>query len=160
MKGSIINSYYFCKRKCWLTFHKINLEDNSEDVKIGKELHKNKESKNSEIEIDDIKIDKITDTYVIKIKKTDSDIESAERQLKYYLYVLKNKGVDKKGKIKFLSIYKQDKKEIIIEYNEMIEKEVLDMINEIELFLKEELPPNVQYKTECKKCAYYEYCYI
>ena len=108
MKGSVINSYYFCKRKCWLTFHKINLEDNSEDVKIGKELHKNNEGKNSEIQIDDIKIDKITDSYVIEIKKTDSDIESAELQLKYYLYVLETKGVmGKKGKLKFLSEYKQ-----------------------------------------------------
>lgn len=51
MTGTLINYYYVCKRKCWLFYNKINLEDNSEDVRIGKVLHSLKESKNSDIVI-------------------------------------------------------------------------------------------------------------
>ena len=68
MQGYIINSYLYCKRKAWLAYHRINLEENSEDVIIGKSLHEINKNKNSEIEIEDIKIDSITSEYVIEIK--------------------------------------------------------------------------------------------
>ena len=37
--GTIVNYYFHCKRQCWLFANKINLEDNSEDVRLGKVLH-------------------------------------------------------------------------------------------------------------------------
>ena len=37
--GTIVNYYFHCKRQCWLFYNKINLEDNSEDVRIGRVLH-------------------------------------------------------------------------------------------------------------------------
>ena len=43
--GTLVNYYHHCKRQCWLFYNKINLEDNSEDVRIGRVLH---EIKNEE----------------------------------------------------------------------------------------------------------------
>jgi len=37
--GTLINYYFHCKTQCWLHANRINLEDNSEDVLIGKVLH-------------------------------------------------------------------------------------------------------------------------
>ncbi len=37
--GTIINYYFHCKRQCYLFYKRLNLEDNSEDVRIGKVLH-------------------------------------------------------------------------------------------------------------------------
>lgn len=102
MRGSVINSYFYCKRKSWLLFNRVGMEDNSEDVHIGKALHKIKEKSNSEISIDDIKIDTLIDDYLIEIKKSDTDIEGALWQLKYYLYVLNKKGITKKGKLQII----------------------------------------------------------
>jgi len=42
MNGTIINYYFHCKRQCYLFANKLNFEDNSELVKIGKEIHLNK----------------------------------------------------------------------------------------------------------------------
>ena len=39
INGTIINYYFHCKRQCYLFANRINLEDNSEDVRIGKVLH-------------------------------------------------------------------------------------------------------------------------
>lgn len=39
LTGTIINYYFHCKRQCWLFAHRINLEDNSEDVRIGRIMH-------------------------------------------------------------------------------------------------------------------------
>jgi len=37
--GTIINYYFHCKRQCYLFANRINMEDNSEDVRIGRVLH-------------------------------------------------------------------------------------------------------------------------
>lgn len=81
--GTSINYYFHCKKQCWLSQNFINMEFNSELVKIGSELHKDKlsEKKSNEVWVDNIRIDQLTDTYAIEVKKSDSDIESAKWQL-------------------------------------------------------------------------------
>jgi CRISPR-associated exonuclease Cas4 len=32
LTGTVVNYYTHCRRQCWLFYHQINLEDNSEDV--------------------------------------------------------------------------------------------------------------------------------
>lgn len=82
----------------------MNLEDNSEQVKIGKAIHEERaeNSKNSEIAIDNIRLDKLTKEYLTEIKKSDADAEAAKWQLLYYLSVLKSKGIVRKGKLEFV----------------------------------------------------------
>ena len=46
LTGTIVNYYFHCKRQCWLFYNRINLEDNSEDVRIGRVLHELREDKN------------------------------------------------------------------------------------------------------------------
>ena len=84
--------------------HRLNLEDNSEIVRVGKAIHedKTKSSENSEIKIDNIALDKINSKYVVEIKKSDADIEACKWQLLYYLKILKDKGIERKGKLEFI----------------------------------------------------------
>jgi len=49
-------------------YNRINLEDNSEDVRIGRVLHELKEDNKSELSIENIKVDKITNEYVVEVK--------------------------------------------------------------------------------------------
>jgi Domain of unknown function DUF83. len=79
------------------------MEDNSEDVHIGKIIHelKSEGKKNSEISIENIKIDKITKDYLLEIKKSDADVEAVKWQVLLYIFILKNKGISRKGKIEF-----------------------------------------------------------
>ena len=160
MTGTLINYYIYCKTKCWLHYHKINLEDNSEDVRIGKILHEISEDKVNEVSFEHIKVDKITKDYVIEVKKSDSDMESGKWQLLYYLYILKQKGIIKKGKLEVFEKHKQDKKQFIIELDEELENKLKTMIKDIENLLELSIPPQPQKTTKCKKCAYYEYCFI
>ena len=64
-------------------------EDNSEQVKIGKAIHEEKaaDKSNSEIAIDNIRLDKLTKEYLTEVKKSDADVEAAKWQLLYYLKV-------------------------------------------------------------------------
>ena len=87
--GTLINYYFHCRRQCWLLGNRINLEDNSEDVRIGKILHelKNKGKKNTEIAIDNVRIDKITEDYLVEMKKSDADTEATKWQTLLYLKI-------------------------------------------------------------------------
>jgi CRISPR-associated exonuclease Cas4 len=84
--GTLVNYFFHCKRQCWLFANRINLEDNSEDVHIGRVLHEIDEQKHkkAELSIDNIKIDRLTDEYLTEFKKSDSDIEAAKWQLILY----------------------------------------------------------------------------
>lgn len=160
--GTIVNYYVHCKRQCWLFANKINLEDNSEDVRIGKVLHeiKNENAKKKEISIENIKIDKLTDEYLVEIKKSDADIEAVKWQTLYYLKILKNKGIVRKGQIEFIEKNKQDRKTYFVELTEDYEYKLDQLLNEIKDYIESDRLANVLNEKKCKKCAYYDYCYI
>lgn len=160
--GTLVNYYFHCKRQCWLFANRINLEDNSENVKIGKVMHEinAEKSKLAEVKIDNIRIDKITGDYLVEVKKSDADVEAVKWQTLFYLKVLKEKGIVKKGKIEFIEKNKQDKKVIIVELLEEIEQELEKLIQEIETFCSQAIVPPPIYERKCKKCAYHDYCYI
>lgn len=162
VNGTLINYYFHCKRQCYLHGNRLNLEDNSEIVKIGKAIHESKaeEGKTTEISIDNIKLDKLTSEYLTEVKKSDADIDAAKWQLIFYLKVLKNKGIDRKGKLEFVEKKKIDKKVIYITLTEEIELELEEYIKEIKNLLSKDTIPDTLNKPKCKKCSYYEYCYI
>ena len=160
--GTLINYYFHCKTQCWLHANRINLEDNSEDVRIGKVLHEINEekSKQAEISIDNVKIDKLTREYLVEVKKSDSDPEAVKWQVLLYLYKLRQKGVERKGKIEFIEKNRQNKKVHLVELDEENEQALLGVIDEIEALIIEPKPPKSVFDNKCKKCAYYEYCFI
>ena len=162
INGTLINYYFHCKRQCYLHGNRLNLEDNSEEVKIGKAIHEEKAEgkENTEIAIDNIRLDKLTKEYLTEVKKSDADVEASKWQLLYYLSVLKSKGIIRKGKLEFVEKNKKDKKTIIIELTDETENELKVYIEEIVNLLNEEKPPECINKNTCKKCAYYEYCYV
>lgn len=157
-----MNYYFHCKRQCYLHGNRLNLEDNSEQVKIGKAIHEEKaaESKNTELSIDNIRLDKLTRDYLTEIKKSDADVEAARWQLLYYLKVLKTKGIIRKGRLEFVEKNKTGKKTIYVELTKDNEKQLEIYIKEIENLIQQDNIPECLNKPKCKKCAYYEYCYI
>ena len=86
INGTIVNYFIHCKRQCYMHYNRINMEDESELVKIGKAMHE--EKKTDEITVENIKVDKIKKDYLIEIKKSDADIEAAKMQVLYYLLKL------------------------------------------------------------------------
>jgi len=159
--GTIVNYYFHCKRQCWLFANRINLEDNSEDVHIGKVLHELKlqdGSSQRELSLENIKLDKITKDYVVENKKSDADVNAASWQLLYYLKILKDKGVYRKGKIEVDEKNKQDKKAHYIELTLEKEEELEAALKDIRLLIESENIPIYKFEPKCKKCAYYEYC--
>ena len=136
VNGTLMNYYFHCKRQCYLFGNRLNLEDNSEEVKIGKAIHEERaNSDNTEIAIENIRLDKLTSEYLTEMKKSDADVEASKWQLVFYLKVLKDKGIVRKGKLEFVEKNKSSKKTMIVELDEQLEDELKKKIEEIEELL-------------------------
>jgi len=135
------------------------MEHTSESVELGKLLHEQSyKREKKEIQIGPIKIDFIgKDGVIHEIKKTPSVEKAHTWQLKYYIYYLKKLGVRNiKGEIDYPKL----KKRTEIELTEEDENELEKIIKSIEEIISSEEVPEVINKSICKKCSYYELCYV
>jgi len=158
--GVMIYYYFVCKRKLWYFSNDLNMEFNSELVGVGKlidETSYSREKKNILID-ETISIDFLKDWKIVhEVKKSRKIDEAAKWQLKYYMWILKNKGVDiEKGILDYPLLRKRE--EIIL--NEQDQLKIESILEDIEKIISSKLPPNITKKGICKKCAYYELCYI
>lgn len=97
ISGTLINYFFHCKRQCYLFAKRVNLEDNSEDVRVGKVLHE----------------------------------------------------IFEKNKLQSYATL------VILDENKL-----LKTIKEIENLTESASLPKVEFDKKCKKCAYFEYCFI
>jgi CRISPR-associated exonuclease Cas4 len=158
-----INYYHICCRKLWLFAHGMNMEHTSDTVTegklIGEHSYKDRAIKYTEVELDGIKIDyyDAKNKVVHEIKKSDKMETAHEAQVKYYLYKLKEYGID--GATGILEYPKLRHRSLV----ELTEEDIIEIKKweqEIaEIIAKEDMPPVID-KPVCKKCSYFEFCYV
>lgn len=158
--GLMVYYYFICERKLWYFANEINMEQNSELVSIGKILDESTYTReNKNILIDNtINIDFIKNGAVLhEVKKTKAIEEAGIWQVKYYMYYLENKGVKNvEAKIDFPLL--RETKEIILEPEDRnVLENVMKNIKEI---ANKGKPPKPIEQKMCKKCAYYDLCYV
>lgn len=154
-------TYYFvCKRKLWYFSHDIQMEKDNDDVAIGKlidETTYKRESK--QVLIDNmINIDFVDkDIKVHEIKKSKSIEEASIWQVKYYLWYLKQKGMqDITGELNYPKLKRTEK----VTLSKEDEEQIIDYIKKIEKVITKQEIPKVTNQPICDKCAYYELCYV
>lgn len=158
--GVMIYYYFVCSRKLWYFCHQINMEDENENVQLGKLLDENSYKRDDKhIEIDGIiNIDFIHEKNELhEIKKSKSIEEAGIWQVKYYLYYLKKRNVDE---LHGVIDYPLLKKNVDVELSDEDCKKLDDIIKEIISVKNQEYPPKLEEKKICKKCAYYDLCFI
>ena len=156
----MIYYYFICKRKLWYFCHQINMEDNNENVQLGKLLDENSYKRDDKhIQIDGvINIDFIHDNRELhEIKKSRAVEEAGIWQLKYYLYYLEERGVKGiKGRIDYPLL----KRTMEVALSDEDRNVLGDVIKDINILKKQNMVPQLDKKKICNKCAYYDLCYI
>lgn len=160
MTGTQIAYYFLCERKLWLFTHKIDMEHHSDTVAIGKFISESTyQRKKKEIQIDNIVLDNYdhkTKT-IHEVKKSDKMEETHIWQLKYYISVLAEKGIEGvSGKID----YPKFRHTVDVVLTEEDRSELVKIKSEIKKILEKDKPPEVINKSFCKKCSYYDLCYV
>lgn len=157
--GTQINYYFVCKRKLWFFSHNMTLESDSDLVLMGKLLHENsyKRKPMKEIEIDRIKIDFVEKSKEVHEVKRSRTIEDAHiYQLLYYLYFLKKSaGMEAKGMLDYPLL----KKKVHVELTSDKETELAGILANVGSIINQDKPPEAEWKSYCKNCAYRELCW-
>lgn len=158
--GVMIYYYEVCKRKLWYFYNEIQMEQESENVSIGKVLDEETYKRDKKhINIDNIiNIDFIRTKGILhEIKKSNKIEDASILQVKYYLYFLKKRGVENiKGKIDYPLLKQSVDVELSDEDISMID----EILEDIENIVTAKNPPNLDKKRICKACAYYDLCFI
>ena len=135
--GVMVYYYFVCKRKLWYFSNEIHMEEDNENVQLGKLLDEESYKRDEKhINIDNIiNIDFIKDHNELhEIKKSRAIEEAGIWQIKYYLYYLEKRGVSNlKAKIDYPLI----KKTLVVELSDSDKTELDSILKEnFHLFLK------------------------
>ena len=139
------------------------MEHTSANVAEGKLIHEasyaERANKYTEIEIGGSKIDYYdADKKIIhEVKKSSSMEESHIWQVKYYIWLLKQRGVTGvTGIIEYPKQRETRKVNLEAEDEAFLEK----CIKDIDDIANTEACPERELMTICKKCSYFDFCYI
>ncbi len=160
--GTDINYFTVCQRKLWLFANGIQMEHTSDLVAEGKLIHDysypQRAEKYTELELDGVKIDFYdpANKVVHEVKKSNKVEKAHLWQVKYYLYVLQQHGID--GATGILEYPKLRRRQEIILTGEDISylEKALGEIGQI--IHSDECPARVA-KSICRNCSYHDFCW-
>ncbi len=156
--GTEVGYFFICKKKLWWFNHGIAMEQEHDRVKMGKIVHENSYGrKKKEISIDNkIVLDWQSDGIIHEVKLTDKMESAHEFQLLYYIYYLKQKGIENlKGQIDYPKLRQTKQIELTGEKEAELEKALEEMIE----ITQSKNPPEVEYMKICRSCSYAELCW-
>lgn len=142
--------------------HQIEPQQDNDLIAVGRVISEESYSREKkEILLDNIVIDVLTNDdekiVIAEVKKSSRFIESTKMQLAFYLWQLKQRGIDKiTGELRF----PKERKKIKISLTPSLETELNKTCNEIEAIVNFDKPPKPIKIHYCKTCGYYELCWI
>lgn len=156
----MIYYYFVCRKKLWYFVNDLGMEQNSELVSIGKVLDEtsySREKKNVLID-ETINIDFIDGVATLhEVKKTKAIEEAGVWQIKYYMYYLEKKGVNGiSAEIDYPLL--KEKREVFLDDSDR--KVLDDVILKIKEIMKRDKPPEGLNEKVCKRCSYFDLCYV
>jgi len=158
--GTLIDCYYICKRETWLMSRNIIPDQENKFIELGRFINESSYRRNrKQIHLENIVIDltKLNDQKLIvgEIKKSSKAEKAATMQLCFYLYTLREHGIEAEGELLFP---KEKKKEKVV-LDEETTKELESAMDEIKKITSQDIPlPAVKIKY-CRNCAYREFCW-
>ena len=158
--GLMVYYYEVCKRKLWYFTNEIQLEENNSNVILGKLLEENTYTRDEKkINIDGvINIDFIRSKKILhEIKKSNSIEPASILQVQYYLYYLEKKGL---VGLKGILDYPLLKQTVEVNLSDSDRENLENIIIGIKEILGKESPPILEKKNICKKCAYFDLCFV
>lgn len=155
--------WHLCHRKLWLFSNGITMEHSSELVAEGRFLHESsyaqRAEKYTEISIGGSKIDfyDAKNKIVHETKKSDKVETAHEWQLRYYLYLLRQQGIE--GATGILE-YPRLRQTTTVTLGDEDVTYLDACVRRIQELIDRPVCPPVIDKPICKRCSYYEFCYV
>ncbi|MGH7890550.1 MAG: CRISPR-associated protein Cas4 [Thermodesulfobacteriota bacterium] len=160
VNGTVIDCYYICHRELWLMTRNIVPDQDNAFIELGRFINEATYQRDrKQIHLENVVIDltRLDDDKVVvgEIKKSSRAIDAARMQLCYYLYVLRDYGIEAEGELLFP---KEKRKEKVALTDEVV-KELEEAIEDIKKIATQELPPKAVKIPYCTNCGYREFCW-
>lgn len=161
--GTHIAYLHLCHRKLWLFAHNIQMEQTSELVAEGRFIDETSYPQRAErwqaLEIEGIKLDHYDAQrgIVREVKKSPKKENAHMAQLKYYLFVLERNGIAvSHGLLEYPKLRETEE----VHLTDADRAAIPGWEQEVEQIVAQEQCPTIINQPMCKKCAYYEFCYV
>jgi CRISPR-associated exonuclease Cas4 len=161
--GTQIQYLHLCHRKLWLFANGLNMEHTSDLVTEGKLIdehsYQQRANRWQQLDLEGIKIDHFDAQLGIvrEVKKSNKKEGAHIAQLKYYLFVLERNGIEvRHGILEYPKLRITEEVWLSDEDRVQIpewEKRVITIIT------RDSCPERIN-KSICKKCSYYDFCYV
>ena len=153
---------HLCHRKLWLFSQGLQMEHGSELVAEGKCIeetsYQQRAEKWQQIQLEGIKIDHFdAKRGIVKEVKKSSKRESAHiAQVKYYLFVLERNHIKvSHGLLEYPRLRETEE----VWLNDEDRTQIPLWEKQVEEIISQEVCPELEPKTLCRHCAYYEFCF-
>ncbi|GAX90699.1 CRISPR-associated protein Cas4 [Effusibacillus lacus] len=158
--GTLVWYYHICPREAWFMARQIVPDEDDPNIDYGRFLQeKVYQREKKEITIGHLKLDIMKSNsgklVIGEIKKSSASKESARMQLLFYLYELKQMGIEAVGELLFPEERRKEKIELdqqAIEEVESLKKKIMEVVNQV-------FPPPAKKVRWCRNCAYNEMCW-
>ncbi|HOT03985.1 MAG TPA: CRISPR-associated protein Cas4 [Methanolinea sp.] len=160
VSGTLVNSFRACRRQAWLFSRKIEPDQSHPYLSVGRFINETTfQREKKTIHVENIAVDMIitgeNDLLIGEIKKSMRSFTTAEIQLLYYLFTLKQQGVSAKGVL----IFPEERRRIPVELTDEKELEIKDLLGRLHSTLALEFPPPVEKIPYCSHCSFREFCF-
>lgn len=172
--GTLVNYFVLCPRKAWLAVHGLWMEQESEAVALGQWLDETsyaEELQHVNVEVEDPsglrlagRIDwvELRDGVLHETKRSPAALEAHRWQLRFYLWLLKLRGVTRSDGQPFtgqLNFPRQRRTEAV-ELTPKDEQQLAALVHALNHVARQPAPPpRCANRSFCRKCAYEELCF-
>jgi len=160
VNGTLIWYYYICRREVWLMARQLNPDERDENLEWGRFLHEWRYAREKkELAFENVKLDVAGERdgklVVSEVKKSSKFRKSAEMQLLFYLWQLREAGVEAVGELRF----PEEKWRETVRLDETSVEELKSAVSGIRRIVASATPPKAQKIGYCNNCAYREFCW-
>lgn len=158
--GTMVNYYYVCQRKLWFFSRNIQMEHESDAVFQGKILgEESYERRKKEVDIGDAIVLDSFDRQrgvIHEVKKSRAVEKAHIQQVRYYIYFLQKLGIETRAEIEYPLLKRKEN----VEFSEQDAVELETALQRINDIISDPTPPPLRKLSFCRKCSYFELCYV
>lgn len=160
---TLFNYYLICHRKTWLHANGIRMEQTSDLVYegklIGETSYPRRAAKYTELELGVAKIDFYDPREKVahEVKKSNKLETAHEWQVKYYLYLMEQAGIEGATGILEYPKLRETQEVFLTDIDKAYLEEVLPKIEQ--LIKEDQCPARLDKKLICRSCSYFDFCW-
>ena len=159
--GTLVWYAMICDREVWLMAHELEPDRDDARLEWGRFLSEitYPHSRKREVNLPGMKLDIVerqgTRLIVGEIKASSRFIEAARMQVLFYLWRLREMGVEAEGELRF----PEERRRLPVRLDQEGEQALREVMARIETIVAQPLPPPPKRIAYCRACAYREFCW-